>query len=290
MKENGKFYNASNDYLFKHLFYHHNFLSTLLKDLFGVDISNFKYSTVILPKENQNKSKGECDVVLESDEEIITLEMQNNKRGSLENRSMVYLSKLYGMQWKKGDTYYEEIKPVTLYWLLNYQYKKSEILEYQMLETKLHDKFGENLKVQICNINKLKDKKYQLLFQAKSKEELEELKRDSKLGPMVKEIIKFNLKEKEYERMEMLENMWTLEDEKKFQRMEAHREGRLAGKKQGLKEGRKEGRKEGLKQGEKKGLLKVASKLLSKGLPMELIMEVTTLSKSEIQKMNKVEN
>ena len=275
-----KFYNASNDYLFKNLFYNHHFLSTLMNELFGVDIAKFKYSTTMLPKENWAKSKGECDLILESDEEIIVVEMQNNKRGSLENRSMVYLSKLYGMQWRKGDSNYEEIKPVTLYWLLNYQYKKNEILEYQMLETKLHDQFGENLKVKICNIHKMKDRKYQLLFQAKSKEELKVLERDSKLGPVVKEIMKFNRDEREYERMEMLENMWTIEDEKKFQLMEARREGRLSGKKQGLKEGRKEGRKE--------GLLKAASNLLSKGVSIEFIMEVTNLSKNEIQKLKSI--
>ncbi len=67
-----------------------------------------------------------------------------------------------------------------------------------MLETELYQKFGDNLKVKICNIQNLKkrNEKYHLLFHAKEKAELEKLESDSKFGPIVKEIIKFNSDEK----------------------------------------------------------------------------------------------
>ncbi len=270
--EEETFYNLSNDYLFKNVFYHYENLSLLLYDFFKIDITGFEYYSPVLPKKNKTKANGETDLVLKNEKEIIIVEMQNWKNGSLENRSMIYLSKLYGMQWKKKDKKYEEIKPVTLYWFLNYRYGEKELLEYRMLETELYQKFGDNLKVKIGNIQNLKDRneKYHLLFHAKKKEELEKLESDSKFGPIVKEIIKFNSDEKEYERIEATVDMWTREDEIQFTRMEAHREGRI--------------------EGEKIGILETASKLLSKGLPIELIMEVTNLSKKEIQKFNKVKN
>lgn len=76
-----------------------------------------------------------------------------------------------------------------------------------------------------------------MLFHASSKEELEELEDDTKLGLIIKEIIKFNSEEQEYERMEVTVDMWTREDKIQFTRMEAHREGRLEGEEHGKKIG-----------------------------------------------------
>lgn len=122
--KNQIFYNLSNDYLFKSIFNKHEYLEMLLRDFFQLDIADFEYYSPVLPKENKEKANGEADLVLKNKEEIIIVEMQNQKNGSLENRSIVYLSKLYGMQWRKKDRTYQEIKPVTLYWFLNYPYGK----------------------------------------------------------------------------------------------------------------------------------------------------------------------
>ena len=57
----------------------------------------------------------------------------------------------------------------------------------------------------------------------------------------------------------------------------------------GKEEGRKEGRNSGLKQGRKEGIStgikSVANKMISKKMPIELISEMTGLSKKEINKL-----
>ena len=136
------FYNLSNDYLFKNVFYHHHYLSILLQDLFGFNIQDYYFTTPVLPKENHHKATGKCDLILTNDSNMIIVEMQNKKVGSLENRTMVYTSKVYGGQWKKGDFLYEDLKPIIFFWILNYHYGDKENEDYQILEKTLHKRFG----------------------------------------------------------------------------------------------------------------------------------------------------
>lgn len=240
----------------------------LLQDLFQFDMNDYQYISPVLPKENYHKANGECDLVLENNKNIIVVEMQNERVGSLENRTMIYTSKLYGKQWKKGDFLYENLKPVTIFWILNYHYNQKELEEYQILEKTFHKRFGNNLNIKICDIRKFSKKhtEYQLLFCAKTKEQLVPLKQNPKLKPIVDLIIKYNLDEKEYERMEVSNYMWSFDDEQKFRRMEAYREGLELGE----------------KRGEKRGKLETATKMLSSGVPINNIQKFTGLSKKQI--------
>ncbi len=106
----------------------------LLQDLFQFNIKDYDYTSPVLPKENYHKADAECDLVLANKSNIIAVEMQNQKVGSLENRTLVYASKLYGRQLQKGDFRYEKLKPITIIWLLNYRYGEKETQEYQILE------------------------------------------------------------------------------------------------------------------------------------------------------------
>ena len=140
--------------------------------------------------------------------------------------------------------------------------------EYEILEKELHKKFGDNIKIKLCNIMILSDEKYKTLFRASKKAQIESLKEDSKFGEIVKEIVKYNSSEEEYYRMEVTSHMWTYEDEIRFERMIAHQKGRELGE----------------SIGEKNGMIKTVKKMLQKQLDIDFIMEVTGLSKKEIEK------
>ena len=247
-------------------------MENLLKDLFHMEIGHFQYINAELPKENYYKANGTCDIVLESENEIVAVEMQNRKSGDLTKRSVLYASKLYEKQWKKKDITYEEIKPVTLCWLLNYRYGEKELQEYEILEKELHKKFGDNIKIKLCNIMILSDEKYKTLFRASKKAQIESLKEDSKFGEIVKEIVKYNSSEEEYYRMEVTSHMWTYEDEIRFERMVAHQKGRELGESIGEK------------RGEKIGMIKTVKKMIEENLSIDLITKITGLSQSEIEK------
>ena len=71
---------------------------------------------------------------------------------------------------------------------------------------------------------------------------------------------------------------------------EGLKEGREKGLQEGLKEGLKEGRKEGIKEGRKEGLkegkYEIARTMKSKGLDLQMIMELTGLTRDEIESIN----
>ena len=62
-------------------------------------------------------------------------------------------------------------------------------------------------------------------------------------------------------------------------------EGLAAGREEGRAEGREEGRAEGRAEGEKMKALQIAKKMLAKGLDMDSVMEMTNLTKEELEKL-----
>src|SRR5690625_5215071 len=65
--------------------------------------------------------------------------------------------------------------------------------------------------------------------------------------------------------------------------------GKSVGRKEGLKEGMKKGMKEGKKEGKKEGWaennIQIAKRMLDKGLSIDLIMEITELTKDKIREI-----
>ena len=98
------FFNLSNDYLFKKVFSDKDQLKQILKVLFLKDIKRFEYKDKEMIKENKELSYGIHDLLVENEEEIIMIEMQNRKIGSLAKRSMIYISDQYRNQWKKRES------------------------------------------------------------------------------------------------------------------------------------------------------------------------------------------
>ena len=66
---------------------------------------------------------------------------------------------------------------------------------------------------------------------------------------------------------------------------EGLKRGKEEGLKQGKEEGLKQGKEEGLKQGKEEGLKEIAKRMRNKGINIEEIMELTKLSKEEIEKL-----
>ena len=68
-------------------------------------------------------------------------------------------------------------------------------------------------------------------------------------------------------------------------RRQAIKQGLEEGMSKGLEEGRKEGKKEGEKAGAKKKQLEIAKMMKNKGMDVDTIVEITGLSKEEIEKL-----
>ena len=53
----------------------------------------------------------------------------------------------------------------------------------------------------------------------------------------------------------------------------------------GVEEGIKKGIEKGIEKGKKEGIIKIAKAMLEKNIPIETIMEITELTKEEIEKL-----
>lgn len=267
-----KFYNLSNDYLFKSVFRNFLLLKKLAHDIFGLDLSGYSFENPRIQSENKNLSNGEYDLLLTNGKEYIVFEMQNSKYGNFINRSEIYKSSLISSSWKKDDKTYQNIKFAKLCWLLNYKYHKQDLLNYQMLEKTLHEKFGDENEIKIFGIQNFHKKelfkKYKILFCAKKKAEIEALINDKDVGEIARKILLYNEDLEIYQRMMRSETMnWSHEDDLRLMKQVAHTEGEKVGE----------------KRGEKRGKLKTAKKLFTKGISLELIVEVTGLKKEQIE-------
>ena len=60
---------------------------------------------------------------------------------------------------------------------------------------------------------------------------------------------------------------------------------RAKGTEEGLKQGKEEGMKQGKEEGKKEKEREIAKRMLKKGISIEKIMELTELSKKEIEKL-----
>ena len=78
------------------------------------------------------------------------------------------------------------------------------------------------------------------------------------------------------------------EDNRKIEnslRREAIESGRKEGLEQGIKEGIEQGLEQGIEQGSTKKALEIAKSMITKGMDIDLISELTGLSKEKLEKI-----
>ena len=87
---------------------------------------------------------------------------------------------------------------------------------------------------------------------------------------------------------EFREFMSAEEDNRKIEnslRREAIESGRKEGLEQGIKEGIEQGLEQGIEQGSTKKALEIAKSMITKGMDIDLISELTGLSKEKLEKI-----
>lgn len=142
MKEK-EFYNLSNDILFKSICSNINLLRIIMNDVFEIDLTGYYFENTRFSKDNKGLSSGENDLALTNRKEHIIIEMQNYKKGNLENRTNIYSSARTMLDWEKGNKLYEKILPVRQFWFLNYEYHEKDLLHFQMTDSEILQRFHD---------------------------------------------------------------------------------------------------------------------------------------------------
>lgn len=268
------------DNSFKNVFKKEEELRKMVQELFHDKIVKIEYfRDKELGKENVNLKCGICDLIVETEENILLIEMQNNNLNDFKKRLKRYVSMLYVTQ-KLGSDYYE-MKPVKAYLILNYEERKKQVLKiYKEMEKELKEEFDYLSEIRVWNIvEALKmgsglDYNYARLYSLDqfSKEEaldiLKELYKEEKFKSIVEKIVIYNLDIKTYQKLKeekyMLETSFELETS--GLRAEVKKEALRKGREQGIKEGK----------------IEVATQLMKAGVPLELLVKTTNLTEQQI--------
>ena len=151
------------------------------------------------------------------------------------------------------------------------------------MEKRLLEQFGIYFDIKIWNIKEalkhkgILDYKYALLFildllpKKKAREILKTLKEEKKFEKTIYQIELYNADLKTYEKLK--------NEEERQMKLE---DVAQAYKEEGIEIGKKQGEKLGEKRGEKRGIMKTATSMLQKGFDIDLIVEITGLTKREI--------
>ena len=235
----------------------------------------------------------DLDVELESGE-LLNVEMQLRDNHNIEERTTFYASKKIVEQLEpKGK--YEDLKKVIVIAILNYSFIKSPQYVTETVRVAKVDKeyeINNTVKYYYIELEKFRNQNPNmeekinqwLAFIDMERGDLLEMAKEKnkeiKEATDAYEVLTGN---DEIKRIAEIRLMSELEEQSAL--ATARAKGTEEGLKQGKKEGMKRGKEEGLKQGKEEGLKEIAKRMRNKGINIEEIMELTKLSKEEIEKL-----
>ncbi|MBR0350760.1 MAG: Rpn family recombination-promoting nuclease/putative transposase [Clostridia bacterium] len=284
-KRRGK--NLKDDKIFKAFFSrkgNEGYLIDFLKGLLKIDIEKIKIKEEVNLEQLKPEEKGgrlDLQATLNNGI-IVNIELQMENEHNIEKRTAYYSSKVLARETKRG-TDYKDIDQVIMINILNYELLGFD--EYISKTAIVLDKHRDyevmkNLQWYFIELQKFRkshpdmNEKVNQWLALMDDNDREAIQMAEKKNPTIKkarEEITYLTGDAAVQRLQDLREKWEMDS---ISRLNYATE-------QGKKEGIKEGKKEGEKQKQKE----IAKKMLDKGMEIENIIELTGLTKEEIDKL-----
>ncbi len=212
----------------------------------------------------------------------IDIEMQIADNKNIEKRILYYWSKLYLKQLKRGENYQKLNRSISIIFL-DYKIEKLKELpihtKWQIKESKKGKVIlTEDLEMHIIEIPKIgekleegKLKKWILFLENPEGEEIKEMAKEEKEIREAIETLEDISSDEAKIRIAELREKYIMDKEAELETAEE----------KGIRKGIRKGREEGIKKGKKE----VAKRMKEKGIAVEIIKELTGLTKEEIEKV-----
>ena len=283
----------TDDYIFKRVFAfegNESALKDLLEAILKKDIKTVTIKNPeIIPYEKDEK-RGLLDIKAETDDgTILDIEMQMEDEKNTDERGTQYLGKMITEQLKKGDKY-KKLKKSIVIFITNYNFLKRN--SYHSVGKM---KFDETLKEEYVDMGYEKEEQIASKYIEFHYIELPKYQRKepSKFTKLDQWMCIFTQNEEgiemaEKENKEIKRAIDTLdfisEDPKERERHNSivmAEYNRLTSEHNFFEAGVEEG----IEKGKKEGILKTAKAMLKKKIPIETIIEITELTREEIEKL-----
>lgn len=300
----------TNDFVFKKIFGSvgsERITTSLLEAILKIDITAIDLDkNPITEKDVLNDKMGIMDIRVEINNKIdADIEMQIIDQGNIEIRLMRYVSKIFIRGLKAGENYLDAKESIAIL-IANFEIEKHKNVKKILTEYEMREKnYGnivltDKIKVYILElpkIERIKSKDESLNLWIKFMKDLEVKKMVDKEDKELEETIQaIQEAEKKYEELcqdeharyiaELREKY--IEDSISIKQLgyeNGKKDGKKEGKKQGLAEGMKKGKEEGVQEGRKQELERIAKNMKNKNYSVEEIMQITQLTKKEIENL-----
>ncbi len=269
-----KLLKPKNDLVFQALFQGNkeNITQSLISDILGqkVEIIEIKTDDTLIRKYPNDKT-GRLDLRTKfKDGTICQIEMQMANEYNTVKRILYYWSKTYSSQLERGE-FYKDLKKTIGIIITNYEVEElKEIKEldtkWQIKETKRGEKLlTDDLELRIIEIPKAKKilekeghnriAQWLTFMDNPNTERIEEIMKENEEVKKARNVLHVMSKDEELQRLAELKEKWELDERSAIQ--SAKEEGKL----------------------------EIAKKLKEKGMPIEEIIEITELTKEEIERL-----
>lgn len=257
-------------------------LISLITDIPESVLLKAKYVSKELPVSNKKDKVFKTDIIIYVENHIISMEMNKEYYDGLFLKNSEYALKVGSEQFDRGDNYlvYKQVIQISIDDFKKFK-KDKLVYKFEMMdedtlerETDLFKSYHINLpylkKLSYNKCNEL-ERLFYLFKDELSEKEIEEIRENKMMNDAYNELEKISSDEK----------IIGLYDKEKVERkilntriISAKNEGRIEGEKSGISKGKKEEK------------LEIASNMLKKNYDINDIVEITGLTKKEIEKID----
>ena len=300
----GKKYNLKNDIIFKTFFSrkgNEEYLKDFLNALLGIEIETIKIKEEVNLEQLSTMEKGgrlDLQATL-NERQIINIELQSKDKGNFRVRTVFYASKIISREVVRG-TDYDDLDKTILINILGYEMfpQFDDYISKTSIVLESHKDFEviDNIQWWFIELPKFrrahpdmskKINQWLAFIDDEDKELVEVAEKKNKVLKKARKEVEYLTGDAAVRRMAELREKWDLEYEVSMDY--AKKKGIQDGIKQGIKEGKeqgiKEGKEQGIKIGERNNQIKTAKEMKKQGLSIDLIEQITKLSKEEIEKL-----
>ena len=274
MLKTQKFYDATNDSMFKAIFTNpknKDLLETLIEEALKTKVEVISILPPEVPKENINEKGKTLDVLVKANNKNINIELNSNYYPTLHRRNAAYIFKEYSMDLNRGYDYDEMNNHIQINLTLGLEETYPLVCAYKLIDRKTRREYIDNLVIYEFNLKKIKEvcynkgkKEYKMLAAlCCNRDELERICKGNKTLEKFKN---------EVERMN---------DDRKFANMMSQEEEAKKLHNTLMHHAKEEGFNEGIRQNQ----LVIAKNMLKMGLDTNMISKATGLSLKEIENL-----
>ena len=300
-----KYFNLTNDLLFKNVFKDNNNLKFLLEDFFMLYPKKITNLNPELLSDYKKGKYGVVDMLIEIDDDLVILELQNKNEYNIDTRLTTYGALVISNHGLNKGEDYNSLKKVKILVIVNYNLLPEFERKWNIIDNKLEYMF-DYVEAHVVDLTKKPNRNIKLLdfFKINNNNELEKIKNNNEITNNIKkDIIRYNEDEEMRKRMNDIAQL-LLNEKNDYKSVYKHAKqegekngiaigekrgekrgmaiGEKRGEKRGMAIGEKRGEERGMAIGEKRGIENIALNMLKENMDILLISKLTNLSIEKI--------